>query len=90
MQYLKSNFKVPYCTAEHLNCVSSIKFDHSDCLQQCSGILVTSFYQDRLSNVESEMSRMVEYMSRQIHVFRNLAKEFKGSHSDAQSLTSCF
>ena len=38
-------------TAEHLHCVSSIKVNTSECLQQCSGVMVTSKTENRLLSV---------------------------------------
>ena len=74
IQYL-INFQTPWCsTKENLDCVSSIKVNTSDCLQQCSGILVTSLNEDRLSNM---MSKMVEMLSINSKSF-DFAKELEG------------
>ena len=43
-------FKSPLCTASNLQCISSIKVDTSNCLQQCSGLMVTSYDQQEIIN----------------------------------------
>ena len=64
-------------TAEHLDCVSSIQVDISECLQQCSGVMVTSKTENSLLSVVSEM---VEYLkgNRYMKGFEIIAKEFPG------------
>ena len=84
LKYLKTwtflyAYQSPLCTAEDLDCVSRIKDDkedNSECLQQCSGMLVTSYADNQFSNVVQEM---IEYMSRKNSDFENMAKEFQGS-----------
>ena len=68
------------CTEEHLDCVSNIKVDNSDCLQQCSGIVVTSYDQQ---DIEDKFIKLVEYMSRGSYDFRNIGKEFQGSDKNS-------
>jgi len=74
--------KTQLCTAEDLDCVSSIKVDkedNSECFQQCSGILITSYNQkkidDRISNVVREM---IDYISKTSYILQNLAEQFIG------------
>ena len=97
LKYLKTwtflyAYQSPLCTAEDLDCVSSIKVDNKDnseCLHQCSGILVTSYDQkkidDRLSNA---VSGIIEYMSKNFYDFydRHMAEQFKGSFLFKQEL----
>ena len=64
------------CVKEDLDCVSSIKVDTSECLQQCSGIMVTSKTENRLSSV---VSGIVEYFRKNNRGFEEIAKEFPGS-----------
>ena len=80
-KFIKTNFilQFPLCTAEHLDCVSSIKVDFSKCLQQCSGIQVTSKTENRLSSV---VSGIVEYLSKTNGGFEKFAKELPGSCSN--------
>ena len=44
------HLQYPLCLADQLNCVSSIKVDTSGCLQQCTGILVTSYDQKKIED----------------------------------------
>ena len=72
-------------TEEHLYCVSGIKIDNSDCLQQCSGIIVTSYDQEDEQEDKSDIrfKKLVEYMSGSgdyfLQYFKNMAKVFQGS-----------
>ena len=70
------NFQIPLCTADQLNCVSSIKVDTSECLQQCSGIMITSKTENRLLSVVSEM---VQFLRKNNRKFKKIAKKFPGS-----------
>ena len=81
----KNNYKYlhilqfPLCTtAEHLDCVSSIKVNTSECIQQCSGIQVTSKTENRLSSI---VSGIVEFLKEDRTGFEKIAKEFPGSCS---------
>ena len=64
------------CVKEDLDCVSSIKVDTPECLQQCSGIMVTSKTENRLSSV---VSGIVEFLKEDRTGFEKIAKEFPGS-----------
>ena len=72
-------------TEEHLYCVSGIKIDNSDCLQQCSGIIVTSYDQEDEQEDKSDIrfKKLVEYMSGSgnmyFNYFKNMAEVFQGS-----------
>ena len=72
--------QTPLCTEEHLDCVSSIKVENSNCLQQCSGIIVTSYDQQ---DIEDKFIKLVEYMSKGSYDFRNIGKEFQGSDKNS-------
>ena len=77
--------KHPLCTAKKLDCVSSIRMDNSECFQQCSGILITSFDQieimDRLSNELAKLERLVNYLRESIpYYLENIKNEFQGSY----------
>ena len=75
IQYL-INFQTPWCsTKENLDCVSSIKVKTSDCLQQCSGILVTSYEQQE---IEDTVSKLAKYMIAKSWDFKNLANDIEG------------
>ena len=71
------------CTAEQLQCVSSIKVDKSECLQQCSGLLVTSFDKNEIEDRPVEIAnalvdKLTKFMSESHYLFQDMAKNFKG------------
>ena len=77
-------FQISQCTAESYDCVASIKVKDSECFQQCSGILFTSYdkksVEDRL---DAGIMKLVEYFLRinkesGIGIFTNMDKEFQG------------
>ena len=67
-----------------VDCVSSIKIDNSECFQQCSGILVTSFdeqeIEDRpLNLVNTLVGKLANYMGQKLPLdFGHMALEFEG------------
>ena len=61
---------MPLCSPEQLKCVKNIHVDNSGCFKQCSGLLVTSYDQDRFLN-------LADYMSSK-YSFRNMIQEYKG------------
>ena len=63
-------------TEEHLYCVSGIKIDNSDCLQQCSGIIVTSY--DEL-DIDNTFTKLVKSYCKGSHFLKKMAKELQGS-----------
>ena len=66
--------QMPLCSPDQLECVKNILVDNSGCLKQCSGLLVTSYDQDRLLN-------LADYMSSK-YSFRNMIQEYKGFCQD--------
>ena len=71
--------QTPLCTEHHLDCISSIKIDKSDCFQQCSGMLVTSYEQMEIENKMSRFANeMIEFMMEENYAFRKSANKFKG------------
>ena len=70
------------CTEEHIDCVSGIKIDNSDCLQQCSGIFVTGYDQQDEQEDKSDIrfKKLVEFMDKTSYTFRDsdMAKVFQG------------
>ena len=54
------------CLGEKLECVSNLKVDFSDCLQQCSGVLITSYeakeLHDRVSNLAMKVGEMADML----------------------------
>jgi len=70
----------PLCTVEHFDCVSRIKVANSDCLQHCSGILVTSYDQEDVENkIESKFTKLVEYISKDSPYLRSIKDKIQGS-----------
>ena len=69
--------QTPLCTEEHFDCVSSTKVDDSDCLQQCSGLIVTSYDQQDIE--DKFRKKLVESFGKGTHSFRNIAKELRVS-----------
>lgn len=67
-------------TKKHLDCISSIKVDNSECLQQCSGTLITSYNQEEYEDVslKKAMDELVKYMSEKDSFYHNMANEFQG------------
>lgn len=62
---MKNLFQTPLCNHQDLDCVSSIKTDISECSQQCSGILVTSFDQHEIEDrLDARFKELSAYMSR--------------------------
>ena len=61
---------MPLCSPEQLKCVKNIHVDNSGCFKQCSGLLVTSYDQDRFLN-------LADYMSSK-YSFGNMIQEYKG------------
>ena len=55
---------MPLCLAEKLECVSNIMIDKSDCLQQCSGLLVTSYDQQ---DIENGVLNLVDYLNSKVY-----------------------
>lgn len=73
------------CSLKHfVDCVSSIKIDNSECLQQCSGILVTSFEEQEIEDrplnlVNTLVDKLSKYMSEKLpYDFGQMSKEFQG------------
>lgn len=56
------------CSSKHLDCVSSIKIEKSECLEQCSGTLVTSYEEQEIEDrplnlVNTLVDKLSKYMS---------------------------
>ena len=61
---------MPLCSSDQFECVKNIQVDNSGCFKQCSGLLVTSYDQDKFLN-------LADYMSSK-YSFRNMIQEYKG------------
>ena len=64
------------CTEEKLDCVSNLKVDNSDCLQQCSGVLVTSYDQQDIEDISKK--NLIKYISGKSPFLKDMRKEFQG------------
>ena len=62
---------MPPCTPEKYECLMSIDFEYEECINQCSGVLVTSYDQNKFL-------KLSEYMSKESGDFKDIANEFKG------------
>ena len=51
-------FKSPICNSWQLNCVANVTLDGSNCLPQCSGLLLTSFYKSE-KNHEKNLEELI-------------------------------
>ena len=65
---------MPLCSPDQLECVKNILVDNSGCLKQCSGLLVTSYDQDRFLN-------LADYLSSKYY-YKNMIQEYKGFCQD--------
>ena len=64
---------MPLCTTE---CVSNMTIDNSKCMEKCSGMIVTSYVQKDMVN--SDMTELIDYLSRNGAGLANMANYFKG------------
>ena len=76
--------QTPLCSPEHLDCITSIKYNSSDCLQKCSGMQVTSYdKQDIEDRGNVGFMKLVEYLrDRDGGTFYDISSVFKGSQHD--------
>ena len=72
--------KVPTCTREQLKCVGEIPMDSSNCLQKCSGMLVTSYTQHDIENQELPklVSMFAAYFGQKMNTFEDMEEAFQG------------
>ena len=61
-----------------MDCVRNLKMNNTDCLQQCSGMLITSYDMDIENTIYSKLSKLTEYLSQKINLVKDIGKEFKG------------
>ena len=73
---LKSIFLKSLCTQEELKWIQDIEVDSSKCLEQCSGILVTSYKQQEIENEKSFFNTFILKLTN--HFVKNDPNEFKG------------
>ena len=73
----------PICSEKELDCIKSTEdqLGNSDCLQQCSGLLVTNYDKEDKENLflHSFLPKLIDYMSHKAaRFFRNMGNEFAG------------
>ena len=63
-----------------MNCISSIKAidTGTDCLQQCSGVLVTSYDKEE---IEDRPLNLINKLIEKLNMDKDVVAEFKGLHS---------
>ena len=75
-------FKAPLCTTKDIECVRSTKLDDSECLQQCSGLFVTSYDQLEIEErSDVRFRKLIEYLSGKSYIslsFDDMAEFFQG------------
>ena len=81
-------YQLPLCTPVQMKCISEIiaNIETSDCLPQCSGLLVTSYRSEQIQNpittaMNSLISKLTDYLSIKVWSLENMASEFKSIHS---------
>ena len=83
---------MPLCTPDQMGCIREIttNINTSDCLHQCSGLLVTSYRSEQIQNpitlaMNALISKLTDYLSISVYTLENMASEFKGIyHKRAQ------
>lgn len=56
--------QVSVCNPDELKCIENIKVDNSKCLKKCSGLHVASFEKIVLSDENSVLTELFEYLKR--------------------------
>ena len=76
---------MPLCTPDQMGCIREIttNINTSDCLHQCSGLLVTSYRSEQIQNpitlaMNALISKLTDYLSISVYTLENMASEFKG------------
>ena len=73
------------CSSKNQDCVSSIKAESSEFLQECSGILVISYEQQEIEDMHTKLAqnlldKLTQYLSNSglSYYFGNMANEVQG------------
>ena len=70
------------CTASKFDCASKLMIDNSECLQKCSGMLITSYETDLEKEIVDRTNvafkRLSDYMSRNSFELQYMAQDFQG------------
>ena len=74
------NIQVPLCAPEKLKCIRNVTVDNSNCLQTCSGMLITSY---TVEEIEKQLPKLVSmltnYFGKKNPSFDDIENTFKGS-----------
>ena len=73
-------FQIPICTPEKNDCLRNTTIEDTDCFQQCSGILVTSYRGEEIENYElpNFISMLGAYFGEKMNTFKDMEESFKG------------
>ena len=65
---------------ENKECLRNITIEDTDCFQQCSGLLVTSFRGEEIENHElpNLISMLASYFGEKMNTFKDMEESFKG------------
>ena len=55
---MKTVFQSPICNSLQLNCVENVTLDGTNCLPQCSGLLLKSFYKSE-KNQDKNLEELI-------------------------------
>ena len=62
MLVFQLKFQEPLCSSKEIDCVKSVKVDTKNCLKPCSGLIVTSFSENKVKkNVENLFPSLEDY-----------------------------
>ena len=82
---------MPLCTPDQMGCIREIttNINTSNCLPQCSGLLVTSYRSEQIQNpitvaMNSLISKLSNYFSKGWE-YRNMPTEFEGMYFSSNS-----
>ena len=69
-------FQAPICTAGQLKCLKNITVNNSLCLNNCKGMMITSFYKD----YHTKDLNLNPFISELIQDYNNYKKDFQFPH----------
>ena len=80
---LKTTDNFPLCTFKEMECIKNIDIDEYKCLQEFSGLLVTSYDQNEiedsvLSLILSRITELTDYMKEIEYKFYKIKEDIKG------------
>ena len=80
---LKTTDNFPLCTFKEMECIKNIDIDEYKCLQECSGLLVTSYDQNEIENsvlslILSRITELTDYMKEKVYPLEKIKEDIKG------------